>query len=80
MLAQIGGQAVDVAAELEQGILGGPAREGSDGHPDRLRLGPPAAASPGVEAFEVPLVEVYLQRSCHESEYYQIMITESAGS
>jgi hypothetical protein len=36
VLAQICGKAIDVATELEQGVVGRPPRERSDGDPDRL--------------------------------------------
>src|SRR6266566_2745173 len=67
VLAQIGGQPVDVAAELEQRVLGRPARERSDGGADGLRLGPSAFPGPCLEALEVTLVEVNLQRPHHDS-------------
>jgi len=66
--AQISGKAIDVAAEVEQGVLGRAARERADGNPDGLRFGPPAFTGPGVESIEVLLVEVHLQGSAHESE------------
>src|SRR5882762_3382549 len=56
VLTQIGGQAVDVAAELEHWVLGRSACEGSDGGPDHLGPGPPALASARLEPFEVALI------------------------
>src|SRR5437867_13115503 len=67
VLAQISGQPIDVAAELEQRVLGRPARERSDGGADGLRLGPSAFSGPCLEALEVMLVEVNLQRPHHDS-------------
>ena len=58
--AQIAGKAVDVPAELQQRVLGGATGEGPDGRPNRLGLGPPALAGPGVEPVEVPFVQVHL--------------------
>jgi len=66
MLAQIGGQTVDVAAELQDGIFGWPAREGTHGRPDGLRLRPPALACPGFEAIKILVVEVDLERAAHD--------------
>lgn len=64
--AQVVGKAIDVATELEQGIAGRAADERSNGNPDRVRLRPPALASPGVELLQIPLVEIYLQRPRHK--------------
>lgn len=63
--AQISGKAIDVVAELEQGVLGRSARERADGNPDGLRFGPPAFTGPDVESIEILLVQVHLQRSAH---------------
>lgn len=78
--AQIGREAVDITAELEQGVLGRSARECPDGDPDRLRLGPPALAGPGVEPLEILLVEVHLQRPGHDHIGYTIMKSMSIRS
>src|SRR3989442_3884813 len=78
--AQIGGKAFDVAAEIEQRILGGPPGERANGSADRLRLGPPALARPGLESCEVVVVEVHLQRPGHDRLKYVIMMSVSTRS
>ena len=78
--AQIRGKAIDVAAELEQGVLGRSARQRADGNADGLRFGPPAFTGPGVESIEILLVQVHLQRSAHALEVYILMTTKSIES
>src|SRR5215813_11894709 len=75
--AQIGGKAFDVTAEIEQRILGGAPRERANGHADRLRLGPPTLACPGLEPCEIVVVEVHLQRPAHDQLKYAIMMIMS---
>jgi hypothetical protein len=58
--AQIGGQTVDIAAELEQRIVGGLPREGTDRGADRLRLCPASPARKGFEPLEIIVVEIDL--------------------
>jgi len=58
--AQVGREAVDVAAQLEQGVVGRPTRERPDGGPDGLGLGPSPLARPGLEPVEVRVVQVHL--------------------
>src|SRR5438128_674344 len=73
VLAQVGGQAVDVAAEVEQGVFRGLPRERAHGGANRLRLGPAARPGPAVEPLEIAVVEVDLQRAGHDQQLYRIM-------
>src|SRR5213593_2643311 len=78
--AQIGGKALDVAAEIEHRILGGAPRERAYGRADGLRLGPPALARPRFEPCEIVVVEVHLQRLGHDRSKYVIMMIMSTRS
>ncbi len=66
MLAQVGGKAVDVAAELEQRVLGWAPRERPDRGADGLGFGPSALACPGLQSLEILFLQVDLQRAGHD--------------
>jgi len=80
--AEIGWQAVDVAAEIKHRVARGLSRERTDGGADRVRFGPAALAREGLETFEVSLVQIYLQRSCHDHDdrRYAVMTRPSMTS
>src|SRR4029453_17431076 len=78
--AQIGREAVDVTAQLEQRIVGRLARERPDSGADGLGLRPPTLTRPRVEPVEVRVVQIDLQRPGHGQEAYVIMINMSMRS
>ena len=80
MLAQVGGKAVDVAAEREQRVLGRAPRERADGGADGLGLRPSALAGPGFQSLEILFLQVDLQRAGHDRSGYVIMIGASMRS
>ncbi|OLA96229.1 MAG: hypothetical protein AUH20_04220 [Candidatus Rokubacteria bacterium 13_2_20CM_69_15_2] len=60
MFAAVRREPIGQPAELQQGVLGGGAGEGTHGRPDRPRLGPSARACPRLQAREIPLVQIDL--------------------
>jgi hypothetical protein len=69
-LAEIGRQAVDIAAQLEQRIASRLAGQGANGGADSLRLRPTSFAREDFKAVEIVLVEVDLERLSHETVSY----------
>jgi hypothetical protein len=64
--ARVLGQPLDVAAQLEKGVLGGQPRQGPDRGADRPGLSPPPACSPRLQARQILVIQVHLQGSAHD--------------
>ncbi|HXJ35660.1 MAG TPA: hypothetical protein VMS22_16630 [Candidatus Eisenbacteria bacterium] len=80
VLAHIGRQTVEHAAQLEDGVLGRPAGQRADGKTDCARFRQPTLARPCLESIEIGLVEVHLQRPPHDVILYTIMMIVSTFS